>query len=159
MDRERLIQDLRQLHAEKLGIIFQYLNHHYLGIGADSNGYEEKSSFTFISDENSNRVVRRFRETALEAMVQADRIAQRIEELGGQPQHDIAPIMTAEILPEMVHYNLARELELMERCQTIAAIAEVAGDDETQRMVEEIAQTKEQHTRWLEASLMGGSGL
>lgn len=153
MDRQLLIQDLRQLHSEKLGIIFQYLNHHYLGTGADSNGYEENSNFTFIADERSNMVVQRFRETALEAMVQADRIAQRIQELGGQPQHDIAPIMTAEILPEMVHYNLARELELMERCQGLARLAEGVGDQQTRELVEEIALTEQQHADWLEASL------
>ena len=153
MDRQQLIRDLRQLHAEKLGIIFQYLNHHYLGVGADSNGYEENSSFTFIADESSNQVVNRFREAALEAMVQADRIAQRIDDLGGEPQNDIAPIMTAEILPEMVHYNLARELELLERCQTISAKAELAGDPQTQELVEEIALTKEQRAEWLESTL------
>ncbi len=179
MNKEQLIENLRQLHMEKLGVIFQYLNHHYMGTGADVNGNngdnigrggngngngsgsgsgkgdngDNGSCFNFVTNDHSAMVVNRFRETANEAMIQADRIAERIHELGGEPQNDIAPILSAEILPEMVHYNLASELELIERCRNVAELAESSGDHKTRSLVVEIAESKQDHTTWLETVL------
>lgn len=160
MDRERLLEELNRLHQEKLGLVFQYLNHHYLGVGVNLNREAEggrESAFNIVPGEQTHRVAHRFRQRALEALALADRLAERVRELGGQPRYEVGPIMTADFLPEMVHYNLARELELSERCQALAELAQGLDDARTRSLLDELAATERSHAAWLESELEGAT--
>jgi len=113
---------------------------------------------------NADAVVAEFTEHAMQEQVHADRIAQRIMQLGGEPDMNPATLLsrshadykTSRKLRELIAENLIAERVAID---TYTEIIKWLGDDDitTRRMLQEILEQEEEHADDL-ASLLEKSG-
>jgi len=135
LDREQAISILNEALATEIVCVLRYKFHYFAATGI-----------------HSAAVAKEFLENAQEEQEHADRIAERIQQLGGKPQMD--PIVIANVshteyregtsLADMIREDLVAERIVIE---TYREIARYFGDqDPTSRlMMEEILMNEEEH--------------
>ena len=150
-DRQTVIRLLNEALATELVCVLRYKRHHYMATGIHAQA---------VADE--------FAEHAAEEQRHADQIAQRITQLGGEPNFDPEGLLGrshSEYVPgdgllEMIKEDLVAERIAVE---SYADMVRYMGDDDptTRRMLEEILAKEEEHAddlRTLLARLSGDAG-
>jgi bacterioferritin len=134
-DLETVLKILNEALATEIVCVLRYKRHYYMAAGIHAGA---------VADE--------FLEHATEEQAHADRIAQRITQLGGQP--DLNPdsltkrshseYITGEGLLEMIREDLVAERIAIE---SYTEMIRYLGDSDptTRRMLEEILTTEEDH--------------
>lgn len=134
-DLETVLRVLNEALATELVCVLRYKRHHYMAKGL---------SATSVADE--------FTEHAAEEQEHADRIAQRITELGGAPNFNPEGLagrshsqyVEGETLTDMIKEDLVAERIAVESYSEI--IRYLGNDDPTsRRMMEEILAKEEEH--------------
>ena len=150
-DRRTVIRLLNEALATELVCVLRYKRHHYMATGIHAQA---------VADE--------FAEHAAEEQRHADQIAQRITQLGGEPDFNPEGLLGrshSEYVPgdgllEMIKEDLVAERIAVE---SYAEMVRYMGDDDptTRRMLEEILAKEEEHAddlRTLLARLSGDAG-
>jgi len=134
-DLPRVLDVLQQALATELICVLRYRQHYYAATGL-----------------NSEPVAAEFLEHAIEEQAHADKIAERINQLGGVPDFNPGTLSsrshseytTADELLEMVKENLVAErIAVASYTEIIKWLGD--GDPTTKRMFEEILAVEEEH--------------
>jgi bacterioferritin len=134
-DRERVIQVLNEALATEIVCTLRYRRHYYMATGIHAQAVAEQ-----------------FLEHANEEQGHADRIAERITQIGGAPNFNPEGLATrshAEYIEGDTLVDMIREDLVAERI-AIESYAEIArflgdGDITSRRIVEEILENEEEH--------------
>ena len=86
-----------------------------------------------------------FKETAIEEMKHAEKIAERLWYLGAKPTIQPSPIFIGETLEEMISFDVKAESETIEMYKEIMELAQKEGDVATKQIFEEIEEQEEEH--------------
>ena len=134
-DRETVTRLLNEALATELVCVLRYKRHHYMATGIHAQA---------VADE--------FAEHAAEEQQHADQIAERITQLGGEPDFNPEGLrgrshseyVPGEGLLEMIKEDLVAERIAIE---SYAEMVRYLGDDDptTRRMLEEILAKEEEH--------------
>jgi bacterioferritin len=138
-DREAVLRLLNEALATELGCVLRYRRHHFLARGLASH-----------------RIAEEFLLHADEELGHADLIAERIVQLGGEPdfsaaalqQHNRGGDVRVKSCIEMVRENLAAERSSIETYQALVAYLG-ENDPTTRRMLEGILAVEEAHAEEL----------
>jgi bacterioferritin len=142
-DRDAVVRLLNVALATELVCVLRYKRHHYMATGI-----------------HAQAVAQEFAEHAAEEQAHADRIAERITQLGGEPDFD-PDVLSARSHSEYVPGNglleMIREDLVAERI-AIESYAEIVrylgdGDSTTRRLMEEILAKEEEHANDLRTLL------
>jgi bacterioferritin len=144
-DRETVIKLLNEALATEIVCVLRYKRHYFMAAGI-----------------HADPVATEFLEHANEEMQHADRIAERIVQLRGEPNfspdglslRSHAEYVEGDSLKEMIKENLVAERVAIESYrEMVAYIAEK--DPTTRRMLEEILASEEEHADDLVSLLEG----
>jgi bacterioferritin len=134
-DRENVIRILNEVLATELVCVLRYKRHFYMAAGIHAEG-----------------VASEFREHAAEEQEHADKVAERITQLGGQPDFNPTGLATrshSEYVEGQSLLDMVREDLVAERIavQSYSEIIRYLGDDDptTRRVIEEILGKEEEH--------------
>jgi bacterioferritin len=146
-DRETVIRILNEALATEIVCALRYKRHYYMAQGLSSKS-----------------IAAEFREHAKEEEEHADRIAERITQLDGEPDFNPAGLLTrshseyveGETLVEMIKENLVAERIAID---TYGEIVRYLGNDDptTRAMFESILATEEEHAEDMQ-NLLGHLG-
>jgi bacterioferritin len=146
-DREKVIEMLNEALATELVCVLRYRHDHFMARGLDSKA---------AADE--------FMEHATEELGHADRIAERIVQLGGEPNFNPAELTArshseyriGRTLSDAIRENLVAERIAID---SYREMVQYMGDKDptTRRMLEEILAVEEEHADDL-ADLLQGEG-
>ena len=134
-DRKRVLELLNAALATELVCVLRYRRHYYMASGFRGNTAAEE-----------------FLEHALEEQQHADQIAQRIVQLGGEPDLDPdglrsrshSEYVEGDSLDEMIREDLVAErIAIDSYAEMIRYIGD--GDPTTRRLLEEILAKEEEH--------------
>lgn len=138
MGKSELIELLNRAIARELAVSVQYLWHHVMAVGMKSPDVKDI-----------------LKEIAIAEMKHAEKVAERLQYLGGTPTTKPTEIRVGGTLEEMVRDNLEAEREALVLYKRIIRVAEEEGDPTTRRLFEEILAEEEDHenlfSRLLEA--------
>jgi len=123
-----LLEMLNQAIARELQVSIQYMWQHVQWKGVE--GFA-------VSDE--------FKEIAIAEMKHAEKIAERLWYLGGQPTTKPNPINVGDELKEMIGFDVKAEEEAIAMYKQIMDLAEKEGDVATREIFEEIEEEEEEH--------------
>jgi bacterioferritin len=134
-DREKVIELLNQALATELVCVLRYRHDHFV-----AKGYASKAAAT------------EFLEHSNEELGHADKIAERIVQLGGEPKLDPAGLSArshaeyriGKTVQEAIKENLIAERIAIESYREMAQFVG-EGDPTTRRMLEEILAVEEEH--------------
>jgi bacterioferritin len=132
----RIIEALNKVLELEIGAILQYLHHHWTGDGMESAS-----------------ILPLFEKTSMEEMKHAERVAERINFLEGDPSTKPAPIKKGGDIKKMMQDDLEGEYEAIEFYKTVIKLADEAGDSTTRLMMEEIVSDEERHADMWETIL------
>ena len=144
-DKEVVIRLLNEALATEIVCTLRYRRHYYTARGLTSGS-----------------VAQEFMEHAVEEQEHADRIAERIVQLGGDPDFSPEGLATrshaeyveGDSLPEMIKEDLIAERIAIESYgEIIRYLGD--GDPTTRRMMEEILAKEEEHAEDLQSLLQG----
>lgn len=145
-DREAVIRMLNSALATEIVCYLRYKRHYFMASGM-----------------NAKSAAAEFREHAVEELAHGDRLAERIVQLGGEPDfspHDLAARSHAEYVEGTDLRAMIREDLVAERIAIDsygAMIRHLGADDPTtRRMLEAILASEEEHAEDLQ-SLRGGA--
>ena len=125
--KAEVLKMLNEDLSDELGSIIQYMWHHVSGKGLASAG-----------------VLGMFHAAAIDEMKHAEEIAERIDQLGGEPTIKVGEIKTGGNIEKMIRDDLAAEEAAVERYGAqIRKIMET--DPATRHMLEDILQDEERH--------------
>ena len=146
-NREKILQLLNEALATELICVLRYRHNYYMARGPESKN---------AADE--------FLEHATEELQHADQIAERIVQLGGEPDLDPASLKSrshaeyriGKTVQEMIRENLVAERIAIE---SYREMIQYIGDTDptTRRMLEEILATEEEHADDLADLLQAGA--
>lgn len=128
MPSAELLEMLNQAIARELQVSIQYMWQHVQWKGVE--GFA-------VSDE--------FKEIAIAEMKHAEKIAERLWYLGGQPTTKPNPINVGDELKEMIGFDVKAEEEAIAMYKQIMDLAEKEGDVATREIFEEIEEEEEEH--------------
>jgi bacterioferritin len=128
MASQKLLDLLNDAIAREIQVSIQYMWQHILikGIYAESVG-----GF--------------FKKTAIDEMKHAEKIAERLDYLGGKPTTKPTQINVGEKAEEMLNINVKDEEEAINLYKNIIKIAIEENDVVTKRLFEEILSDEEEH--------------
>jgi len=132
----KIIEALNKVLELEIGAILQYLHHHWTGDGIESAS-----------------ILPLFEKTSMDEMKHAERVAERINFLEGNPSTKPAPVKTGGDLRKMMQDDLEGEYGAIEYYKTVIKLADELGDSTTRLMMEEIVATEEQHADMWETIL------
>src|SRR3990170_4989926 len=140
---KRLIEAMNEALSEELASIVQYLWHHIQARGLHSAAIAE-----------------RFKSISMVEMKHAERIAERIDLLGGRPTTAIDAITPGSHgdVARMLRDNLAAEKKAVAMYRELVDLTTKANDPPTRLIVEEILGETEEHAHELEKLLADTSG-
>ncbi len=124
----KVVDALNKVLEMEIGAILQYLHHHWTGEGIDAAS-----------------ILALFEKTSMDEMKHAERVAERINFLEGDPSVKPAPVKKGGDLAKMMQDDLEGEYTAIEFYKTVIALAAEAGDSTTRLMMEEITAAEEQH--------------
>jgi bacterioferritin len=144
-DREQVCRVLNEALATEIVCVLRYKRHYFMADGLSAESVKTE-----------------FLEHANEEQAHADRIAERIVQLGGEPDLDPknlasrshAEYVEGESLVDMIKEDLVAERIAIESYREIVAWLG-ATDTTTRRMMEEILATEEEHADDLVSLLRG----
>ena len=125
---KKLIDALNMDRAFELGAIIQYMGHHYEVVGMESPAISEI-----------------FKETAIDEMKHAEKLAERILYLGGVPVQKAPSAKRGGSARKMVTDDLKAENDAIKRYKLHILLAGKLGDVTTRRLLEEILAEEEAH--------------
>ncbi|HZW36830.1 MAG: ferritin-like domain-containing protein [Deltaproteobacteria bacterium] len=124
----KIIDALNKVLEMEIGAILQYLHHHWTGDGMESAA-----------------ILPLFEKTSMDEMKHAERVAERINFLEGNPSPKPAPVKTGGDLRKMMQDDLDGEYGAIEFYKTVIKLADELGDSTTRLMMEEITAAEEEH--------------
>jgi len=125
---EKLMNLLNQSIARELAVSIQYMWHHIMAVGI------ENPAVTDI-----------FKKIAIIEMKHAEKIAERLDYLGGVPTTKPSEIKVGGDLKKMLKDDLEAEKEAITLYRQVIKVAEEEGDIVTRRLFEEILADEEEH--------------
>jgi len=125
---KKIIDALNTDRSFELAAIAQYMGHHYEADGPESFA-----------------VVDIFKETSIDEMKHAEKLAERIAYLGGVPVQKPTAIKRGGAVKAMVKDDLSTELMAIERYKEHIKLCADLGDSTTRLMLEEILAEEEEH--------------
>lgn len=128
MSKEKLIKALNDDLALELAAITQYMWHHVMAEGMESPEISEM-----------------FRKIAIDEMKHAEKLAERINYLGGIPVTKPAEIKVGGDLKKMIKDDLDGERMAIKQYKQHIKIAEELGDPVSKRILEDIIMDEEEH--------------
>jgi len=132
MGKSRIIEALNADRADELGSVIQYMGHHYTAEGLESPA-----------------VIELFKQTAIDEMRHAERLAERVVYLGGEPTQKPAPSKKGGDLKKMVKDDLDGENGAIQQYKAHIRLCIEEEDPVTRLMLEEILSDEEGHAdRW-----------
>jgi bacterioferritin len=132
-----LIDTLNMLRARELAVTIQYMRHHYQVTGADGLAMQGE-----------------FKEVAITEMKHAEKLAERIDFLGGDPTTIPDAIgKDAKSLKDMAAMDLASENDAVRLYRDAVKQADAAGDVTTRRLLEGILGDEEGHVNTFQTML------
>jgi bacterioferritin len=134
-DRETVIKVLNEALATEIICVLRYKRHYFMATGI-----------------HANAVAAEFQEHAGEEQAHADRIAERITQLGGEPNFDPdglssrshSQYVEGDSLVDMIREDLVAERIAIESYSEIIRFLG-DGDITTRRMIEQILENEEEH--------------
>ena len=134
-DRDTVVKVLNEALATEIVCVLRYKRHHYMASGI-----------------NAQSVAAEFLEHANEEQEHADRIAERITQLGGAPNFSPEGLLTrshsdyveGDDLVDMIKENLVAERIAIDSYREIIDYLGAA-DSTTRRLMEEILEMEEEH--------------
>jgi len=127
-DSKQLLDLLNKAIAREIQVSIQYMWQHVLWSGV--KGFA-------VKDELKNM--------AISEMKHAERIAERLNYLGGIPTTKPDPIFVGETLPEMIKQDKKDEEVAIQLYKKIIEVARKEGDEVTNRLFREILEEEEEH--------------
>lgn len=125
---KELLELLNRAIARELAVSVQYMWHHVMAVGMKSPEVKDL-----------------LKEIAIEEMKHAEKIAERLQYLGGIPTTKPTEIRVGGTLEGMIRDNLEAEREALVLYKRIIRVAEKEGDPTTRRLFEEILAEEEDH--------------
>ncbi len=119
---------LNEAIARELSVTVQYMWHHIMAKGMKSPEIRD-----------------RLHSIAITEMKHAEKIAERLDYLGGTPTTKPAPIELATNLEDIIKKNLAKEENAIKLYKIIINTARDENDSTTRRLFEEILSDEENH--------------
>lgn len=132
----KIIDALNKDREDELSAIMQYMKHHYEGEGMESP-----------------EILETFKETAMDEMKHAEKLAERIVYLGGTPSKKVSPFVEGGDLKKMIEDDLAKENGAIKQYKEHIKLAAQEGDSTTRLMLEEILSQEEGHADTWETTL------
>lgn len=134
-DREQVLQLLNEALATEIVCVLRYRRHYFMARGIKARIAAEE-----------------FLEHATEELAHADRIAERIVQLGGEPNFDPRGMLershseytAGKTLTDMIRENLVAERIAIDSYRGMVQLLG-DGDPTTRRMMEEILANEEEH--------------
>jgi len=127
-DREKIIRALNIDIGLEIGAIIQYIMHEVMAEGMESPAIMEK-----------------FEEISRDEMKHLERLAERVNYLGGVPNTKPASIKVGGTLKKMVQDDLDGEYMAIKTYKSHVKMCEEIGDTTTRLMLEEILSDEEDH--------------
>jgi bacterioferritin len=127
-DREKIIEALNIDIGLEIGAIIQYIMHEVMAEGIESPAIMEK-----------------FEEISKEEMKHLEKLADRVNYLGGVPNTKPAPIKMGGALKKMVQDDLDGEYTAIKTYKSQIKMCDEIGDTTTRLMLEEILTDEEDH--------------
>jgi bacterioferritin len=127
-DREKIIKALNIDIGLEIGAIIQYIMHEVMAEGMESPAIMEK-----------------FESISREEMKHLEKLAERVNYLGGVPNTKPAPIKVGGALKKMVQDDLDGEYTAIKTYKGQIKMCEEIGDTTTRLMLEEILTDEEDH--------------
>lgn len=124
----KIIEALNKVLEMEIGAILQYLHHHWTGDGMEAPA-----------------ILPLFEKTSMDEMKHAERVAERINFLEGDPTTKPAPVKRGGDLAKMMTDDLEGEYEAIAYYKQVIRLAQEVGDSTTRLMMEEILAQEEQH--------------
>jgi len=127
-DRQKIIKALNIDIGLEIGAIIQYIMHEVMAEGMESPAIMEK-----------------FESISRDEMKHLERLAERVNYLGGVPTTKPAPIKVGGNLKKMVQDDLDGEYTAIKTYKTHVKMCEEIGDTTSRLMLEEILTDEEKH--------------
>jgi len=127
-DRDKIIKALNFDIGLEIGAIIQYTMHEVMAEGMESPAIMEK-----------------FEDIAKDEMKHLERLAQRVNYLGGVPNTKPAPIKVGGPIKKMIQDDLNGEYTAIKTYKEHVKMAAEIGDTTTRLMLEEILTDEEDH--------------
>lgn len=128
MASEKLMNLLNQAISQELSASIQYMWHHVMAIGMRSPEVRDK-----------------IRDISIVEMKHAEKIAERLDYLGGVPSTKPTPIEIGTNLEDIIQKNKAKEEGAIKLYRDIIKVASEEGDTTTRLLFEEILSDEEEH--------------
>lgn len=125
---KKIIDALNDARADELAAIMQYMAHHYVAQGMESP-----------------EIIEMFKKTAMDEMKHAEKLAERVDYLGGVPTTQPSMIKKGGNLKKMVADDLTTENGAIKKYKQYIKLAATDGDSTTRLMLEEILTDEEGH--------------
>ncbi len=107
-----------------------------------------------LKDWGYERLYKKVWAESIDEMKHADVLIERILYLGGVPNvQRYWKINIGETVPEQFQADLEIEYQALPRLNEAIALARESGDNGTRHLLEEILESEEEHTDWLESQL------
>jgi len=133
---QKLIEALNHALSEEIAAIIQYLWHHVMVRGMESPELMDK-----------------FRSTAMDEMRHAEKLAERIDYLGGVPTTRMGEVRIGGEAKKMVEDDLEAENRAIQMYKNYIELAANLGDPVTRHMLEDILEEEEGHAHLWETVL------
>lgn len=133
---QELIDALNKARMDELSAIVQYMKHHYEAVGLESP-----------------EIIDLAKDLAIEEMKHSEKLAERINYLGGIPTKQVSPISEGGDLKKMVEDDLTKENGAIEQYKEYIKLASEEGDSTTRLMLEQILSDEENHANTWETVL------
>ena len=133
---QELIDALNTDRADELSAIVQYMKHHY-----EAEGLESPEIIDLAKD------------LAKDEMKHAERLAERINYLGGIPTKEVSSILEGGDLKKMIDDDLTKENHAIKQYKEHIKLAAEEEDFTTRLMLEEILSDEENHADIWETAL------
>jgi len=127
-DRQKIIKALNIDIGLEIGAIIQYIMHEVMAEGMESPAIMEK-----------------FESISRDEMKHLEKLADRVNYLGGVPNTKPAPIKVGGTLKKMVQDDLDGEYMAIKTYKSHIKMCEEIGDTTTRLMLEEILTDEEEH--------------
>ena len=128
MSKKDITDALNDARSDELAAIMQYMAHHYVAQGMESP-----------------EIIEMFKKTAMDEMKHAEKLAERVDYLGGVPTTQPSTIKKGGNLKKMVADDLTTENGAIKKYKQYIKLAATEGDSTTRLMLEEILTDEEGH--------------